>query len=117
MLATLRPEYLEAVEAARLTARLNLWLIPLLIAARNNRRNHRHWSLQMGSPESEGFAVQGLVVLSDRETAVGAGKEDANESIDVMEETSIKAPASPCHWARPQVDDTTPTISWPPPAS
>jgi hypothetical protein len=33
ILATIRPEYLEAVEAARLTARLNLWLIPLLLAA------------------------------------------------------------------------------------
>ncbi len=33
ILATIRPEYLEAVEAARLTARFNLWLIPLLIAA------------------------------------------------------------------------------------
>lgn len=32
-LATIRPEYLEAVEAARFTARFNLWLIPLLIAA------------------------------------------------------------------------------------
>jgi len=33
MIGTIRPEYLEAVEAARLTARLNLWLIPLLLAA------------------------------------------------------------------------------------
>ena len=33
LIGTIRPEYLEAVEAARLTARLNLWLIPLLLAA------------------------------------------------------------------------------------
>ena len=33
LLGTIRPEYLEAVEAARLTARLNVWLIPLLLAA------------------------------------------------------------------------------------
>lgn len=32
-IGTIRPEYLEAVEAARFTARLNLWLIPLLLAA------------------------------------------------------------------------------------
>lgn len=33
MMETIRPEYLEAVEAARFTARWNLWLIPLLLAA------------------------------------------------------------------------------------
>lgn len=33
IIGIIRPEYLEAVEAARLTARLNLWLIPLLLAA------------------------------------------------------------------------------------
>ena len=33
MIETIRPEYLEAVEAARVTARVNLWLIPLLLAA------------------------------------------------------------------------------------
>jgi len=33
MIETIRPEYLEAVEAARLTARLNPWLILLLLAA------------------------------------------------------------------------------------
>ena len=33
LIGIIRPEYLEAVEAARLTARLNLWLIPLLLAA------------------------------------------------------------------------------------
>ena len=32
-IGTIRPEYIEAVEAARFTARLNLWLIPLLLAA------------------------------------------------------------------------------------
>ena len=32
-IGTIRPEYLEAVEAARLTARVNPWLIPLLLAA------------------------------------------------------------------------------------
>lgn len=32
-IGTIRPEYLEAVEAARFAARLNLWLIPLLLAA------------------------------------------------------------------------------------
>ncbi|QTN30775.1 hypothetical protein HZ994_11975 [Akkermansiaceae bacterium] len=33
IIGAIRPEYLEAVEAARITARLNLWLIPLLLAA------------------------------------------------------------------------------------
>jgi hypothetical protein len=33
IIGTIRPEYLEAVEAARFTARLNLWLLPLLLAA------------------------------------------------------------------------------------
>ncbi|MFZ9935908.1 MAG: hypothetical protein ACO3JG_02495 [Luteolibacter sp.] len=33
IIGTIRPEYLEAVEAARLTARLNLWLIPLHLLA------------------------------------------------------------------------------------
>jgi glucan phosphoethanolaminetransferase (alkaline phosphatase superfamily) len=33
IVGTIRPEYLEAVEAARFTARLNLWLLPLLLAA------------------------------------------------------------------------------------